>query len=113
MAMLVYLDDEEHLTEIFKLCFQQSDHDVTIFNDELAAIEFCQNTAPDIFFVDYRLKTMKGDEVIAQVPSTITTVIVTGDSEIQSEVKFDGLISKPFKLDQLKASVEQLINQYS
>lgn len=108
MSHIVYLDDEISLTKLFELLFEDSLHSVTTFTDELAAIEYCQTTVPDILFVDYHLAKMKGDEVAARLPNQITKVLVTGNLEIESDYPFDKVIKKPFKLNELVEAANNL-----
>lgn len=107
MASIVYLDDEPHLTEIFSSLFKGTYHEFKVFNDEFEAIEYCLENPPDILFVDYRLKSMHGDEVAKQLSNHIHKVLVTGDIKIDSKYKFDSVISKPFKLVQLIDKVQE------
>ncbi len=111
MAKIVYLDDEYNLTDIFKLFFEDTEHEVNTFTNEAEAITYCQQTPPDILVVDYRLTTMKGDEVAAQVPETISKILVTGDIKIESNYSFNAIIEKPFKLHELMVTVERVANE--
>ncbi|NVK24637.1 MAG: response regulator [Gammaproteobacteria bacterium] len=111
MVDIVYLDDEPDLTDIFKLFFESTSHDIQVFNDEKPAIAHCIKKPPNILFVDYRLKTMTGDEVAAQINPQVMTVLVTGDIKVESNFTFDAIIKKPFKLSELIATVEKLSNQ--
>lgn len=105
MSNIVYLDDESDLTNIFDLLFQQTHHNVTVFNNESDAIAFCKASPPDMFFVDYRLKYMTGDKVAAQLDPAIKKILVTGDIKTECEFKFDAVINKPFKLSELLQTV--------
>lgn len=107
LSNIVYLDDEIELTNIFDLLFQQTFHNVTVFNNEHEAIAFCKASPPDMFFVDYRLEQMTGDKVAAELDPTIKTILVTGDIKIECEFKFDAVIKKPFKLSELLQTVTQ------
>lgn len=107
MSNIVYLDDESDLTNIFDLLFQQTHHNVTVFNSEYDAIAFCKASPPDIFFVDYRLEQMTGDKVALQLEPTIKKILVTGDIKIECEFEFDAVIKKPFKLSELLETVSQ------
>lgn len=108
MASVVYLDDEVHLTEIFLALFDSTYHTCRVFNDEFEAIAYCLQSPPDILFVDYRLQSMRGDEVALRIPEGVQKVLVTGDIQVESEYQFDSVISKPFKLVQLLNLVQQL-----
>jgi CheY-like chemotaxis protein len=107
MSSIVYLDDERDLTEIFELLFEPTHHSVAVFNNEHEAIEFCQTSPPDVFFVDYRLEHMNGDEVAVRIAPDIKKILVTGDIKVESDFKFDAIIHKPFKLSELLQTVTQ------
>ncbi len=109
MSTIVYLDDEIELTNIFQLFFEDSEHQVVVFHCEKDAIDYCNATPPDLLFVDYRLNTMKGDDVAAKVPSSISKVLVTGDIQIDSNYKFESIIQKPLKFNVLHSKTEQLL----
>lgn len=106
MANLVYIDDEVYLTDIFHSLFKDTYHELHTFNDEYEAIEHCLSNPPDILFVDYRLKRMRGDEVAQRIPKDVHIILVTGDVQIDTDYKFDGVIAKPFKLVQLLHTVD-------
>jgi DNA-binding response OmpR family regulator len=108
MSKLVYLDDEPELTNIFNILFDQTFHEITVFNEETKAIDYCLKTPPDILFVDYRLGKMKGDEVALQLPDGIKKVLVTGDLNVDSSFEFDRVIKKPFRLSELLKVVDSL-----
>lgn len=108
MVSIVYLDDEVYLTDIFLCFFKEKRVDLTVFNDEFAAIEFCIANPPDILFVDFRLETLKGDEIAQRVPCHIKKVLVTGDIQIDTRYEFDALVAKPFRLAELLDTVKLL-----
>lgn len=109
MPNIIYLDDEVELTHIFKLFFQDSDHNVLTFTDEDAALSHCQQHCPDIVFIDYRLSNMRGDEVAVRLPKEVRKVLVTGDITVENEFLFDAIIKKPFRLAELLSIVDELL----
>ena len=108
MANIVYLDDEKELTQVFELFFQGSVHNIVTFNDEREAINYCTSNPPSLFFVDYRLENMLGDEVAKQVPRDIPVILVTGDITIKSDFEFHDIIEKPFRLNNVLQIVDNL-----
>jgi CheY-like chemotaxis protein len=112
MASLVYLDDELHLTKIFELWLADSEHSVRTFTVEAEAIEYCQQSNPDIFFVDFQLEQMRGDEVAAKIADDIKKVLVTGDIRVSSDYPFDAMLSKPVKLAELQGIIAKLLSQH-
>ena len=111
MAEIVYIDDEVYLTDIFQSFFEGTYHNLRVFNDEFEAIESCLKQPPDVLFIDYRLKCMRGDEVAKKISRSVYKVLVTGDVLIDFQYEFDDVITKPFKLVQLLNTVEQYVSQ--
>ncbi|MFY8351307.1 response regulator [Pseudoalteromonas sp. SSM20] len=108
MTSIVYVDDEQYLTDIFTHFFSGQNYQVNVFTDEFKAIEFCKNTPPDILFIDYRLAQLRGDDVARHVPEHIHKVLVSGDVHIKTKYPFDAFVEKPFKLNDLLQTIEAL-----
>lgn len=108
MAHIIYLDDEEALTDIFSLFFENTEHHVVTFTDEEAAITYCEQHSPHIAFIDYRLSSMRGDEVAVKLPDSIKKVLVTGDVIVENDFLFNAILKKPFKLAELLSTVTTL-----
>jgi len=107
MSNIVYVDDEHELNEIFRLCFQDSCHQVMTFTDEQKALSYCKQTPPDILFIDYNLKNIKGDDIARELPNNTIKILVTGNFSVDSVVVFDEISSKPFKIAELLAVVDR------
>lgn len=108
MSNVVYLDDEVELTNIFQLFMEDFGFQVNVFNEEQQAISFCTKNSPEIIFIDYRLTSMKGDEVAKLLPEEAAKVLVTGDLSVETDFKFDAMVQKPFKLAEIVDTVKQL-----
>lgn len=72
--------------------------------------EFADQPPPDIVFLDWRLPTATGDEIIRCLPDEseldIFTVVLTGsmqdpDSIVPSDLGVDGFMTKPIDTDEL------------
>lgn len=108
MLNIVYLDDELELTNIFKILFKNTEHQVFTFTQVKDALEHCLKSPPDILFVDYRLEDARGDEVAMQLPEQVHKILVTGELKIENKQVFDAIIHKPFKLSELLKAVESV-----
>lgn len=108
MSHIVYLDDEPQLTNIFKILFSDTNHQVFTFTREEDALKHCLDTPPDIFFVDYRLEEARGDEVAIQLPKHTRKVLVTGELKVENVDMFDEVIHKPFKLEKILSAVNAI-----
>ena len=72
--------------------------------------EFADHPTPDIIFLDWRLPTATGDEVIRRLPDdldpAIYTIVLTGsmqdpDSIVPADLGVDGFMTKPIDTDEL------------
>lgn len=103
-----YLDDEVALLEIFAEMLEAPGRIIKTFDkieEALAAIEI---ERPDILFIDYRLPGQNGDEVARRLDPNFGTVLITGEIQVNPVHKFDAILSKPFKFDQIEATIERL-----
>jgi len=102
-----YLDDEEDLCENFSDYFASDKVAVTTFTDPDAAIEAVTKQVPDLFFVDYRLPGITGDEVAKLLPSDIPKFLLTGDISLNSTYKFIRVINKPYNSEEILKIIEE------
>jgi len=105
---IIYLDDEEALCKIFSQYYGSDQVNIKTFVDANEAIKFCQVNPPDLFFIDYRLSGITGDDVAFAVEESIPKILVTGDISFTSKYNFHQVISKPFDFNK----VQKLINHY-
>jgi FixJ family two-component response regulator len=106
---IYYLDDEEDLCSIFHDFFSSDTVHIRCFTDCKLAIEAATLRAPDLFFIDYRLPGMNGDEVAHQLADNIAKILVTGDIRINCSANFIQIISKPYDFN----LIQQIIDSYN
>jgi CheY-like chemotaxis protein len=104
---IYYLDDEAALCEIFTEFLTDDQTNITTFTDAKEAISQCEQDPPDLMFIDYRLKDTSGDRVAEQIDAQILKCLVSGELEIPHKEQFVEMVSKPFKLDQIRQIVEK------
>jgi DNA-binding response OmpR family regulator len=102
---VVYIDDEEALCSIFKEYLHSNEINITVFTDEKPAIEYCNNTKPDIVFIDYRLQKQTGDDVAKALSCKTKKILVTGELDVTLNTCFDDIITKPYKLADIKTYI--------
>jgi len=102
---VTYIDDEELLCEMFKEYLHSSEIEVTTFTDEKTAIEYCNNTKPDLIFIDYRLKTENGINVAKAINNDSIKTLVTGELNVNIDNCFDFKIEKPYKLADIRSFI--------
>lgn len=101
-----YLDDEEKICEIFAEFFNSERVQVSTFIDANEAIEASNKNAPDLFFIDYQLSGMTGDEVAFAVEPSIPKMLVTGDLTSQCKYNFEKVIAKPYKFSEIQKIID-------
>jgi DNA-binding NtrC family response regulator len=108
MAFTVYyLDDEVGLCHVFREFLTSMDIDVKTFIDATEAIEICKHSAPDLFFIDYRLKDTTGDVVAKAVSKDIPKILVTGELIAKEQHLFVDVINKPFRLKNVASVIQK------
>lgn len=103
-----YLDDEEALCRLFANYLSSDSVQVTTFVDANEAIRVANEDPPDLFFIDYRLPGLTGDDVASSVDDDIVKVLVTGDLSFNPKYEFQHIISKPYSY----ASIEDVIEMF-
>jgi DNA-binding response OmpR family regulator len=107
---VVYIDDEEMLCQMFKEYLQSEGINITVFTDEEPAIAFCNNTNPDLIFIDYRLKKSNGVDVAKAITSLSKKILITGELDVTMDWCFDDKIEKPYRLSSIKIFIIETIN---
>ncbi|BBN83541.1 hypothetical protein PA25_35260 [Pseudoalteromonas sp. A25] len=107
--IIYYLDDEVALCELFDEFMSGEGVNVSTFNDAQSLIIACQNTQPDLVVLDYRLTETTGDKVAAKLDSEICKVLVTGELDLPRCDLFTQIITKPYKLSDLKGKLMQMM----
>ncbi len=103
MAIKVfYIEDEPELCELFVDFFATSDISIQVFQDPSQAIKEAKINPPDIFFIDYRLPGIYGDEVALLLDPKIPKYLITGELSVDSKYAFTGIINKPYKNEDIE-----------
>ncbi|WP_246047131.1 response regulator [Colwellia ponticola] len=102
---VVYIDDEELLCQIFKEYLHSTDINITTFTDELSAITYCNETNPDIIFIDYRLTQLNGVDVAKAIVNDAIKVLITGELDVAMDHCFSDKIQKPYRLAAIKSLI--------
>ena len=105
---IFYLDDERELVDIFVELFSGPDREIVVFTDPSKAIQAAQEDAPDIFFIDYRLPNLTGDQVAQRLDPRLPKILVTGEIDVKVTYKFMNILEKPYKV----YVIEAILNQF-
>lgn len=86
---------------------------VQFANSGAAGVELVSKTIPEAVVCDMRMPGMGGEQVLAALKSDPATrhipiVFISGQCDLESISKGDAFLWKPFKVDQLTATIELL-----
>lgn len=105
-------DDEKHIREILKMYCEKEGFDVIEAADGAEAILKVQSEKPDILILDIMMPVMDGLEVCKQVRkmSDLPIIMLTAKDEdddriLGLEIGADDYITKPFRIQELRARV--------
>ncbi|NIK11876.1 response regulator [Alkalibacillus almallahensis] len=112
----VVVDDEESIATLMAAFLKQEGLEVKQFTNCSEALDAMKNTRTDLYFVDYLLPYMKGDQFIAKLRDegeTAPAVLMTGmgKSQIEQEtdVSYEDILEKPFTLEDVSQVVHYFL----
>lgn len=105
------IDDEIELGELFVDIFSSPSCSVTYFNDSSEALISLEKEQPDLFFLDYRMPKMDGDELASILPKDIPKYLITGEINPVVKSNFIEILEKPYNLKKIFKIIESLQNQ--
>ncbi len=116
--ILLVEDDFANASLLVEAIEQETPYKVVLAPDALAALEVASQIKPNLFLLDYRLPRVDGISLSDQLRALkgledVPTLIVTADMEIpQTELETRQIVSigKPFDLDELLHTIEELVN---
>ena len=104
MKTLVYVvDDEQELGEMFSEFLTDENITVKAFANPQEALNKAQEEKPDLYFLDYRMPKIDGDELAKKLPPQGDKYLVTGEISPSPSFSFKGIISKPYNFKDIKA----------
>lgn len=115
-AHVLVVDDEEDVTEIFSHWLNQKYHSSGVTSGE-EAIEYLEgNPDTDVVFLDRRMPSMSGDEVLEEIRShgfeCKVAMITAVDPQLDIlEMNFDAYLTKPASKEELCELVDSLLRR--
>lgn len=106
---IYYLDDEVGLCEIFSDFFSSEKVKITTYHNPNQAIKAARIEPPDLFFIDYRMPEMNGDQVAAAVSKKIPKILVTGDIDTKRSEYYLQVIPKPFNFKVIQDAINEFL----
>lgn len=105
--LIFYLDDEVELCELFEDYFKSESVEVKTFSDPFDAIEESLRKPPLIWFLDYRLPKISGDEVAWKIQPHIPKYLITGELSPKVSYSFQGIFHKPYNSEEISEVIKR------
>ena len=120
MKTVLIAEDHADLREIFTSAFRQSNYEVHLAEDGIAAVEFIDKQLPDVLILDINMPRLTGLAVLRHVREIqgqkhVNVIIVTGNNmaEFSAEAELaDLFLVKPVLPQQLFSLVDRLAMVY-
>ena len=111
---VLLVDDDDELAEVVRKVLRDAGYSVATVRDGAAALELIRHSAPDLILLDLAMPIMDGFSFATQyrrtAPNGAGIVLLTGNpqaADIARSLGADGVIRKPFTLDELLTAVER------
>jgi DNA-binding response OmpR family regulator len=119
MPKIMVVDDDEDFTRLYKASLSAMGFDTTTVNRSTAAVEMAYLIQPDIFVIDLMMPDLDGAQLckslrkIASFRQTpiimITALTDPGSQQAAIHAGANEYLTKPFKIDELKERINQLL----
>ena len=105
---VLMLDDEPDYGELFVDAFSSASVVIRTFVDPAAAVAAASAHRPDLIFLDFRLPQMTANDVAPKMPANVPIYILTGELNPNITFSCQGIITKPFKKQDILAQIEKI-----
>lgn len=118
MKKALVVDDTKNIRNLLKTSLELNDYEVIEANSGLLALEILKNNTFDIIFLDIKMPSLSGTEVLKRIRNDgifSTVVIMTAFPTIKNAVDCTKLgaveyLLKPFTTDKINALIKKLNN---
>lgn len=119
MAKILIVEDNTAIGRIIQIVLEDIGHTVKWCKTGIEAFDALEKQLPDLVITDMQLPGKNGKEIIekmrsehcsTKVPAIIMTANFPDRKTFPEEGLYQGLLVKPFDLDQLKVTVDHLIS---
>jgi two-component system, chemotaxis family, chemotaxis protein CheY len=118
LPVLVVDDSRTMTTIISKLVRDLGFTDIDQVNDGPCALDRLRDKKYGLVLSDWDMRPMNGTELIQQIrhdPTTAGTLVIMitakGDADVSWLSGADGYLTKPFKADDLREKIEEVLSQ--
>ncbi|HEX2652705.1 MAG TPA: ATP-binding protein [Xanthobacteraceae bacterium] len=116
---IVVIDDDDGVRTFIVESLQSLGYSVRAASNGAAGLALIKNKIPDLLLVDFAMAGMTGLDVIREVrciEPTLPTILATGYAEmdsIEQAASSIRILRKPFQIDQLAGTIQELLNYES
>jgi DNA-binding response OmpR family regulator len=119
MPKIMIVDDDIEFTEVYKVYFKMVGYEAVIENQSSLAVETATANLPDLFILDLMMpepdgfqlcRLLRANRNFVRTPVIIVTAISDEDSKLVAiGAGANDYLTKPFHIDELKASIDFLL----
>ncbi len=111
------VDDDQAILDVIQTALEQKDFNVEVLHDpDLIYDRVKKNGSPDLMFIDVHMKKHDGRKITKELKKNTTTknipvILMTVDIHIEDkarEAQADGYLRKPFGIDTLLGSIQEV-----
>ena len=121
MSKIVVIDDEPAMVEVISTLCRENGHQVNPFNSAERALEELAGLAPQVVIADIKMEKVTGFDVLQHVRRTLpqtAVILITAYASVEKAVEAMKLgaydfVTKPFKIDELKFTIQRALEHYS
>ena len=118
-ANILVIDDEDSMCNFLEIMLKKEGYSVETASDGFSAIDLLKDKNYDLVISDMNMPGMTGLDVLQEVKSfkseqdfIVMTAFATVDSAIEAmKMGASDYITKPFKVDEIKLTIEKSINR--
>jgi CheY-like chemotaxis protein len=108
MKKIAYIvDDEQDIVDLFPVLLNSDEFEIKGFCDPFEALAQAKIDNPLVYFLDYRMPKMSGDELAKNLPEGLK-YLLTGEIEPHPQFDFSGIINKPYDFKAIKKLLDSL-----
>jgi CheY-like chemotaxis protein len=116
MKSLLVVDDEHDISECLRDILEEAGYRVRLARDGREGLARVSEERPDLIIADVMMPVMDGPEMIAKLDSEpssrgIPIVLSTASRVLPPGTRHEGLLRKPFELDELFGVIETLLER--
>lgn len=118
-ARLLVIDDDKSITDAMSMMFERLGYIVDVANNGREAIQKSGENFYHVALIDIRLPDMSGVELLTKLKESypkMVKIIITGYPDLENSVQAlnvgaDGYVIKPFKPQELTATIKKKIKE--